>query len=332
MPHDIDMTTGKAAIFVTGQPAWHGLGTVIDKAATSAEAITLAGLDWHVQQWPVFASDPISEENISAPAYVANVRSDTKAVLGVVGEGYHVFQNKQAIDFFDAIVADKLAMFETAGAIKGGRKVWMLARIPKEYRAGSDDLIKPYVLLVNTHDGSMALRMIPTSVRVVCQNTLNLALNNAGSSEGIAIRHRPSLGERVKEAREKLGIIVARFDQFDEEMHAMLAKELTGKQVKSYFAGLLPEPPTERGKKNRENALVTIHTNFESGETNNLPGMRGTAWAAYNAVSQWADHQRQFRGTDTRGRAESRLNSVWFGASNDLKQKAYGRAMELANT
>jgi len=332
MPHDIDMTTGKAAIFVTGQPAWHGLGTVIDKAATSAEAIMLAGLDWHVQQWPVFASDPISEQNISAPAYLANVRSDTKAVLGVVGENYHVFQNKDAFDFFDAIVADKLAMFETAGAIKGGRKVWMLARIPKEYRAGSDDLIKPYVLLVNTHDGSMALRMIPTSVRVVCQNTLNLALNNVGSSEGIAIRHRPSLGERVKEARERLGIIVARFDAFDEEMHAMLAKELTGKQVKSYFAGLLPEPPTERGKKNRDNALAAIHTNFEFGETNNLPGMRGTAWSAYNAVSQWADHQRQFRGTDQRGRAESRLNSVWFGSSNDLKQKAYSHALELANT
>jgi hypothetical protein len=109
----------------------------------------------------------------------------------------------------------------------------MLARIPTEYRAGKDDVIQPYVLLVNSHDGSTALRMIPTTVRVVCMNTLNLALSHAGRKEGISIRHRPNLDQRVAEARERLGVVAARFDQFDEELHRMIAGVLRPKQVET---------------------------------------------------------------------------------------------------
>ncbi|HVT87735.1 MAG TPA: DUF932 domain-containing protein [Tepidisphaeraceae bacterium] len=138
MAHEIDQTTGKAAVFVTGEPAWHRLGTVIEQATTSAQAIGLAGLDWNVAQWPVRAFGP---DNLGAgadiPDVVANVRTDTKAVLGVVGRRYRVFQNREAFDFMDALVGDKLAMYETAGSLHGGKRVWMMARIPKEYRAGA---------------------------------------------------------------------------------------------------------------------------------------------------------------------------------------------------
>jgi len=328
MPHEIDTTTGQAAVFVTGEPAWHRLGKVIDQAATSAEAIGLAGLNWHVQQWPLSATDPASWRTVSAADHVANVRTDTRSILGVVGKDYRIFQNHEAFDFMDSLVGDKLAMFETAGALKGGRRVWMLARIPKEYRAGPEDLIKPYVLLINSHDGSTALRMLPTTVRVVCQNTLNLALNKAGA-EGIAIRHYASLDQRVAEARQKLGMIAARFDAFDAELHAMLATELTTRQVNRYFDGLLPEAETEREKKNREQVMDHLKGNFEN-ERNNLPGIRGTAWSAYNAVSEWADHQRKFRGKDDHARLESRLESIWFGTSHQVKQKAYAGALDLA--
>jgi phage/plasmid-like protein (TIGR03299 family) len=163
MAHEIDQTTGSAAVFVTGEPAWHRLGTVIAQATTSAEAIGLAGLDWRVQQWNVRPFGPDDQTvGTDIADTVANVRTDTKAVLGVVGKRYRVFQNHEAFDFMDALVGDKLAIYETAGSLHGGKRVWMLARIPKEYRAGADDLIKPYVLLTNTHDGSQALRM-PTA-------------------------------------------------------------------------------------------------------------------------------------------------------------------------
>jgi phage/plasmid-like protein (TIGR03299 family) len=332
MAHEIDQTTGTAAVFVTGEPAWHKLGTVIEQAATSAEAIGLAGLDWRVEQWPVRAFDPDDQTTEAGiPDVVANVRTDTKAVLGVVGRRYRVFQNREAFDFMDALVGDKLAMYETAGSLHGGRRVWMLARIPKEYRAGADDLIKPYVLLTNTHDGSQALRMIPTTVRVVCQNTLNLALNEAGV-DGLTVSHHPRLETRIQEARAKLGIIAARFDKFDAELHAMLAKDLNATEADGYFRGLsgmdLPSH-SERQKNARERVYGQMVVNFDN-DRNTLPGVKHTAWAAYNAVSEWADHQKAQRGKTAAEKLNRRLDSIWFGAAHQLKQAAYHGALELA--
>jgi phage/plasmid-like protein (TIGR03299 family) len=328
MAHEIDTTTGTAAVFVTGEPAWHRLGKVIESAATSGEAIALAGLDWRVEQFPVRAFNPDSDEQFGCPDTVANVRTDTHSVLGVVSSGYHVFQNADAFDFMDSIVGDKLAMYETAGSLKGGRVVWMLARVPKEYRAGPDDLIQPYVLLVNSHDGSGALRMIPTTVRMVCANTLSLALGQA--SEGLAIRHHPSLGKRVAEARQKLGIMTARFDQFDRELHAMLETMPTARQTDDYFQALLPEAITDREKKNRQTVLGQFYSNYDN-DRNTLAGMKHTAWALYNSVSEWADHQRRVRGHGNLARAENRLNSIWFGSSHRIKQAAYHSALELTS-
>lgn len=331
MAHEIDQTTGRAAVFVSGEPAWHRLGTVIEQATTSFEAITLAGLDWTVEQWGLQAAKWQSDLTAQVDGFVANVRTDTKAVLGVVGKRYRVFQNREAFDFMDALVGDKLAMYETAGSLHGGRRVWMLAAIPKEYRAGADDLIKPYVLLTNTHDGSQALRMIPTTVRVVCQNTLNLAMREAGM-DGLTISHHPRLETRIAEARTKLGIIAARFDQFDEELHAMLAKDLSGSEASGYFRGLsgMDSPGgTDRQKKSREKVFGQMLDNFDN-DRNTLPGVKHTAWGAYNAVSEWADHQRNYRGTSPAEKLNRRLDSVWFGASHQLKQAAYYGALDLA--
>ena len=331
MSDGIDQTTGRAAVFVTGEPAWHRLGTVIEQATTSFQAITLAGLDWLVEQWGLRAVKWQSDLVAHADGFVANVRTDTKVVLGVVGKRYRVFQNREAFDFMDALVGDKLAMYETAGSLHGGKRVWMLARIPREYRAGADDVVKPYVLLTNTHDGSQALRMIPTTVRVVCQNTLNLALREAGV-EGLTISHHPRLETRIAEARAKLGIIAARFDQFDEELHAMLAKDLSVTEASGYFRGLArTDIPggTDRQKKSREKVYGQMLANFDN-ERNTLPGMKHTAWAAYNAVSEWADHQRNYRGLDPTEKLNRRLDSVWFGASHQIKQAAYQGALEMA--
>lgn len=329
MAHEIDQTTGRAAVLTTGLVPWHRLGITVENAVNSREAIELAGLNWQVQQWPVYATQ--EQHAVQAHRHVANVRTDTNAVLGIVGKDYKVFQNREAFDFMDALVGDKLAMYETAGALKDGRLVWMLARIPKQYRAGSEDLIQPYVLLVNSHDGSTSLKMIPTTVRVVCANTLNLTLqSHRDKRTGIAIRHHQNLDERVREARERLGVVAARFDKFDEELHQMIQRELRPREVDTYFRDLMPPKPeeTQRQKHQRHDTMRQFQANFEN-DTNTLPGMRHTAWAAYNAVSEWADHQRNFRGRDETVRAENRLNSVWFGASHDLKQKAYRNALAL---
>ncbi len=273
MEHETDLTTGTAAVFVTAHPAWHGLGRCIEHAATSADAIGLAGLDWAVHHWSVRAFDPEHHStDAGIPATVAIVNTDTRAVLGVVARRYRVFHNREAFDFMDALVGDELAMDETAGSLHGGRRVWMLARIPAEYRAGPGDLVRPYVLLTNTHDGTQAFRMIPTKVRVVCQNTLNLALREGGV-DGLSISHHPRLEGRLAETRAEPGIIAARFDRFV-EMHAMLAKNLSVAQAGGYCRGLAGAdlPATSQRQKNgRERVLGQLLANFDT-DRNTLPG------------------------------------------------------------
>lgn len=314
-----------------GQPAWHGLGVVVNEAQTSRQAITLAGLDWDVAQLPVRAYNPDADEYYGTDK-IANVRMDTNRVLGVVTSSYRVFQNRECFDFFDSIVGDRLAMYETAGAIHDGKVVWMLARVPKEYRVG-DDLIQPYILLANSHDGSKALRMIPTTVRVVCQNTLNLALNRADSTSGVTIYHWPNLERQVHDARRALGIVSARFDSFDEELHRMIARPFDSTDLDTYVEALFPEPSedkrTDRKMKSLEAVRDEVKANFDN-ERQTLRGIKHTAWAAYNAVSEYADHSRILRGRTNAEVASNRLNSAWFGTGNSLKQRAYGLALEMA--
>ena len=327
MAHEIDLSTGKAAVFVTGQPPWHGLGAVVKNAVTSREALQLAHLDWTVEQWPLQAVQGAQSSDV--PRHKANVRSDTHAVLGVVSERYRVFQNHQAFDFMDGLIGEQLAMYETAGSLQGGRRVWMLARIPGEFRAGADDVIDPYVLLVNTHDGTGALRLLPTTVRVVCQNTLNLALRGR-AAVGESIPHYESLRARVAAARQTLGIVTRRMEMFGEELQALTRQSVNSAWIRRYFYGLMTPPKDEFGQARLERLFDRWHENFES-PRQSLPGIRHTAWSAFNAVSEWADHQRTFRGLDTRARAERRLNSIWFGQSDQIKQRAYSQALAAAN-
>jgi phage/plasmid-like protein (TIGR03299 family) len=256
---------------------------------------------------------------------VANVRSDTKAILGVVGTQYQPFQNREAFDFMDALVGEKLAMFETAGALKGGRHIWLLARITRELRAAGQDVIQPYVLLTNSHDGTRSLPMIPTTVRVVCWNTLSLALHRSRAEEGICITHQESLPRRVAEAHEKLGLVVRCIDRFEEQVQALARRQLTQEQLGQYFTQLVARRSERHQKKLLERFLENFHN-----ERNNLSGIKGSVWAAYNAVSEYADHQITVFGRDELTRLDNRVNSMWFGSGNRLKQEAFEAALAMA--
>ncbi len=323
MAHELDVSTGRAAVMVAGTPAWHRLGTNVAEAQTSAEAIRLAALDWSVEPWPLVARRDGIDRDV--PSRVANVRSDTGGVLGVVGRDYRVFQNAAAFDFMDEIVGEKLAMYETAGAIRGGRLVWVMARLPRTVWATDDDPIHPYLLLCNAHDGSRALRLIPSSVRVVCSNTLHLALVRAAASAGLTIRHQQSLAGRVKEAREKIGLVAQRVDEFAGQVRAMTRRSMSGVELAAFFAGLV----TDRAEAEQKKLLAKFAANFEDA-TNTLPGVRGTLWAALNAATEWADHQSVVRGKTEVERADHRLNSMWFGSAAEFKQRAFDAALALA--
>jgi hypothetical protein len=144
MSHEIDQTTGSAAVFVAGSPPWHGLGRNVAEAIVSQQAIELAGLDWLVDQWPVSAHAPDGWGTVVAGDFVANVRVDTKAVLGVVTKKYRPFQNADAFKFADAIVVQGMAKYESAGALRGGKRVWMLLKLPDQLKASREDSIQPF--------------------------------------------------------------------------------------------------------------------------------------------------------------------------------------------
>ena len=189
------MAANIETMFYTRTAPWHGLGTKVDEALTSKDALIYAGLDWQVLQEPVYTS---AGELVSG--YKVNVRDTDRNILGIVSDRYKIVQNEEAFSFTDALLGEGVK-YETAGSIANGKIVWMLARMPQRYII-SGDAIEPYLVFSNTHDGSGAIRVAMTPIRVVCQNTLNLALR--GAQRSWSARHTSNVLNRLDEARETL--------------------------------------------------------------------------------------------------------------------------------
>lgn len=188
------MSANVESMFYAGrEKPWHGLGTQVEEAPTSADALRLAGLDWTVQRKPIQVCGGRKVDN-----FFANVRSSDGAVLGVVSDRYQVVQNAEAFAFTDALIGGEGQVhYETAGSLMGGRKIWLLAKLPDTEIVG--DKTEPYLCFSNTHDGSGAIRVCMTPIRVVCNNTLNIALN--GAKRAWSVRHTGDIQAKLQEAR-----------------------------------------------------------------------------------------------------------------------------------
>ena len=189
------MPANVETMFSVRETPWHGLGRIIMDAPASREALELAGLDWQVESRNIY-----SDTGAMIPGYRANVRSTDDAVLGVVSDRYRIVQNEEAFQFTDDLLGEGVT-YETAGSLQGGKKVWMLARLPRKYLIAGDQ-VEPYLVIFNSHDGSSGVKVAMTPIRVVCQNTLNLALNTAKRSW--TARHTENVLLRVQDARETL--------------------------------------------------------------------------------------------------------------------------------
>jgi phage/plasmid-like protein (TIGR03299 family) len=197
MAHELATINGRTAMMYVGEVPWHGLGTKLDSPATAREAITAAGLDYDVS-----LAGLVTVDGIPVPSKKAVIRSDTSDVLGVVGNTYQPIQNADCFSFLDAIVADGDLRYHTAGALRRGEKIWMLAKLPGHIRVrSSGDVTEKYLLLSNSHDGTSCLRVFFTSIRVVCSNTLAMA-DHDGRGEGLSIRHQGNLASKIRQARE----------------------------------------------------------------------------------------------------------------------------------
>lgn len=328
MAHELDIVNGKAAMFSSrGMLPWHGLGTVINEdAVTSAEAIKLAGLSYDLYKTPVFTIDPDGQK-LEIPDSFAVVRGDTNAALGIVGKNYQIFQNSEAFSFFDEIVGDKLAVYETAGALHGGRKIWILANLKQElFIKGTEDRTNAYVLLGTSHDGSQSLMMMPTLTRVVCNNTYTLAINQFSVESGIKIRHTRNMKNKVDLARDRLKIVNSQIEEYNEQSNYLASVKIDAAQFKTYVERLFPDNKEAKNNTRTVNMRNLITLNFEDNEFKDTDG---TAWAAFNAVTRFVDHQRSTKGEDNTDRQNNRMESVLFTTGAAKKRQAFELALSL---
>lgn len=310
------------SMMVVGDRLWQRFGVSLDHPATSAEAIVKSGLDWSVRREPVF--DARGKE---IPRLRAVVRTDRLETLGVVGHRYAELQNGEAFAFMDHLVGDGKAVYETAGALDRGRQVWLLARIPGDVWVTSEDPVGKYLLLTNSHDGQSPLRALFTPIRVWCKNTLRAALAQ-GKASGVSIRHVGNILEKAEEAKRLLGISEKYFDSFGEEAQAFAGRDLLRQEAARYFEELIPSPkegdPT-RAQVTRETLLRL----FEAGKGNDLPSVRGTLWAALNAVTEFVDHERPTRAKEGESEHLKRFQSAQFGSGAVLRARAWEMAQSM---
>jgi phage/plasmid-like protein (TIGR03299 family) len=320
MPDAIATVDGQAAMMYVGKRPWHGLGTVLDDPPTSAEAIKAAGLDWTVSKKPLFAADKKSV--LAVPDRYAVVRDEQWGnpdclVFGIVGKHYTPLQNRDAFEFFDPIVKDGRATYETAGALGEGEKVWILAKLPGEMRVVRHDVVEKYLLLSNSHDGTSSVQVKFTPVRVVCQNTLTMALRDGPT---IRVTHSRDLQERLRATQNALGLINSHFGKLGESFQEMARVQLGFANLHRYLTLVFPDPTNrddERGIKRAILDRAVCQYLFEHGAGNSEEGVKGTLWAGYNAVTEYIDHSR------TRLVGDRRLDSIWFGDGYLVKARAY---------
>lgn len=282
------MAANVETMFYTREKPWHGLGTKVAEAPSSEEALRMAGLDWMVRQTPVYTD---TGEIISG--YKANIRDRDRRVLGVVTDRYKIIQNQEAFAFTDALLG-KGVRYETAGSLQGGRRVWMLARLPKEYII-SGEQVSPYLVFSNTHDGSGAVKVALTPVRVVCCNTLNLALNTAKRSWSMI--HTGNIRDKLQEAEDTLFMAEEYMVHLGKEFENLQKQKLTDKQVAEYIEILLPLDKDATPAQNRN---ITKLREDMAHRYHDAPDLQGTGKNAYrfvNAVSDFATHAKPLRKT-----------------------------------
>jgi phage/plasmid-like protein (TIGR03299 family) len=330
---------GKAAMMYTGETPWHGLGHAVADAQSAADAIRLAQLGWTVEPREIYMLEGDGLKMI--PGRRAITRTDTGKVFAVMSDSFTPVQNHEGFAFMDSLTRDGALKYNTAGALGDGERVWMLAELPGEMRIeGTDDVSQKFLLLANGHDGSLAFHVKATAVRVVCQNTLTAALgtgwrkraggDGGDGGRGIALRHTSNVLNQAETVRKALGLAVRQFDALNQDSNELAAAPCAPDALRAYVAKLIPDNPEAEKSTRTDKIRETIVGNFAGSPGNDMPGIKGSWWAALNAVTYYTDHQRASRGESDLDKRSNRLESAWFGTSAELKDTAMDLALESA--
>ena len=315
-----------------GEVAWHELGQVLKGKMTAAEAIENANLDYEVDKTTIHAK--ITTENsemVEISDKFATYRKDTNEVLGLVGNRYEIIQNKDAFGFFDAIIDQGEAIFETAGALGKGERIFLTAKLPEDMLVGGEPCDK-YIMLTNSHDGTSSIIAGFTAIRVVCNNTLQAALKDL--SNKVTIAHRLGAKERLAEAYKVMNIGSKYMDEVNLIFNEMAKKKIEDDQLMAYIKEIMKPEYKNKVSKEEEEKLSTRFQNqansiYEfalSHPTQTTNAARGTVWGAYNAISGYYNYIHKYSG------AEQKFTSQMFGNANNKILKAFNKGVELIHS
>jgi phage/plasmid-like protein (TIGR03299 family) len=327
MAHEIEATDH---MFSVKEVPWHKLGTVLDDhPATSREAIEAAKLDWTVEKRRLF-SQTATGNDLEMDEFFAMIRVDKthgEIPLGVVGSRYEPLQNSDAFEFFDEIIKTKVGQYETAGSLRDGRKVWVLAKMNGEVSVGEKDTVDKYVLLSNSHDGSSAITVKITPVRVVCNNTLSAALRGSKDVKNeFSLRHTKSAKERLAAAERTLEHVNKAYEKLGKVWSKMAEIELPAHDRIKFVNRVFPNKENAKNDIRLMTKRAEILGLMESGMGMELDSAHGTLWGAYNAVTEHVTHsvsQRQGSTLDTH------VDNLWFGRLDSVLEDAFSVSLDF---
>lgn len=338
MAHNLELRDGQTSFASTlqnGQKAWHGLGQYVDKAMTAEEAMQLARMDWDVEKRPLFVEEPDHDDPENPyfnelTGWSAATRSDTGDVLSVVTDSYQIVQNRECFTFFDSIVDRGEAIYETAGVLGKGERIFLTAKLPSDIVVKGDvDVINNYILLTNSHDGTRALEAGFTSIRVVCNNTLTAALNS-GLKNSIKLRHTTNIKQMLAEAAEVMGISSKYTAELSEAFNAMAKVKITDKQLRSYIENVMNpkrEQLTKAEQAEFSKQFVTLVDGVMdfavSHDTQKTKAAKGTLWGAYNSISGYFGHIKEHK------TPSARMNDIIFGQGDQKIKTGYRLAVDV---
>lgn len=310
----------------TGQTPWHQLGNQLPAKQSIETWQRNAGMDFSILESPVrYLTEQVGSLGSIRTFEDQKVlyRSDTKAALSVVSGRYQVVQPKAVLEFYRDLTEISGFELETAGVLKEGKKFWALAKTGKETALKGKDVVKGYILLATSCDGTLATTATPTSVRVVCRNTLTVALN--GASSAIRVPHSTNFDPQA--VKRQLGIAVSQWDSFMYRMKTLSERKVKSHESMNYFLKVLCQTDSHvdpaQGLMN-ERALKKVQALYEGqGRGSELDSASGTAWGLLNAVTEFVDHEKRARNE------ENRMDSAWFGQGASLKQRALDHALQL---
>lgn len=306
---------------------WHGLGNALPAKQPIEVWAEQAGMNWQIQESPVrYLADSIGTLGSihSFPEQKVLYRSDTKEALSVVSQRYQVVQPQEVLEFYRDLTEVSGYELETAGVLKGGRKFWALARTGQSVALKGNDVVHGYLLLATSCDGTLATTATPTTIRVVCNNTLSIAVN--GAPHAIKVPHRSRFEPQA--VKQQLGIAVSQWEGFMYRMRTLAERKVKSHEAMNYFLRVLCDVQpgsTDLSNLANERALKKVQGLYEGlGHGAELDAAKGTAWGLLNAVTEYVDHEKQARSQ------EHRMDSAWFGPGALLKQRALDAALLMA--